>query len=804
MFNMLKKLRTLFGDRFWRAKQSYVKYYRTLEIDEKAILLESEHGKKLDGNVFYLVRYLATDEKYRDYKIYLSSMGRHMNKFKSFLEAHGIENVNIVMLASDEYMRLLASAKYLINDTSFGPYFLKKEGQVYLNTWHGTPLKTLGKSDASEHHKIGNIQSNFLKSDFLLYPNEYTRDIMIKDYMLENVARGQVLLSGYPRNEIFFDREASARVREELELSDKRVYVYMPTYRGSVGKGKTSKSSVYLAYYLYEMDKMLREDEVLYVNLHPLATNSVNFSDFNKIKRFPQGYEVYEFLNAADVLVTDYSSVFFDFAVTGKKTVLFTFDEEDYLRDRGMYMDIAELPFPRVYGIDSLFEELRSGKNYDDSEFLRRFCAYECKNASEKLCDAVILGKEGEVTVEPIPDNGKENVLIYTGNLAGNGITVSIMSLLRTLDLKERNYILTFKTDAVAKNKAVLRSIPEGVNYYAVTGDANVSIRDRVIRKLFKQKNISATRYMKLCRDNVALSFDQYYGGARIDSVIQFNGYEAETLLLFSSFPKTKTVFVHNNMVEEALTKGNQRWDVLKYVYNTYDNVAVVTEDMIAPTLKISRRRDNIKVVKNSINYKSIIEKSEEDFTEDSFVKCSVDYGTARAALESSAVKFINIGRFAPEKGQDTLIDAFVKFRERTPDSYLFIIGGYSLSGVYEALEKKIAELGLQERVIMLYSMPNPYPVLKKCDYFVLSSLYEGFGLVLAEADILGLPVISTDIPGPKTFMQKHGGTLVECSEAGLLDGMIRLADGKIPVMGVDYEKYNDEVREQFGTLFDR
>lgn len=802
MFNMLKKLRTLFGDRFWRAKQSYVKYYRTLEIDEKTILLESEHGKKLDGNVFYLVRYLATDEKYRDYKIYLSSMGRHMNKFKSFLEAHGIENVNIVMLASDEYMRLLASAKYLINDTSFGPYFLKKEGQVYFNTWHGTPLKTLGKSDASEYHRIGNIQNNFVKSDYLLYPNEYTRDIMIKDYMLENVARGQVLLSGYPRNEIFFDREASARVREELELSDKRVYVYMPTYRGSVGKGKTSKSSVYLAYYLYEMDKMLREDEVLYVNLHPLAANSVNFSDFEKIKRFPQEYEVYEFLNIADVLVTDYSSVFFDFAVTGKKNVLFTFDEEDYLRERGMYMDIAELPFPRVYDLNSLFSELRSEKSYDDGEFLSRFCPYECKNASEKLCDAVILGKEGEVKTEKIPDNGKENVLIYAGNLAGNGITASLMSLLCTVDLNERNYILTFSTESVAKNKEILKNAPEGVSYFAIMNDATISVRDRIIRKLFKQKSISAARYMKHCREAVALSFGQYYGGARIDSVIQFNGYDSDIMLLFSTFPKSKTVFVHSNMVEEALTKGNQRWDVLKYVYNTYDNVAVVTEDMIAPTLKISGRRDNIKVVKNTINYKSILEKAGEEFTENSYTCASTDFETINAALNSSAVKFINIGRFAPEKGQDTLIDAFVKFREKTPDAYLFIIGGYSLSGVYERLEKKIRELGLSDRVIMLFSMPNPYPVLKKCDYFVLSSLYEGFGLVLAEADILGLPVISTDIPGPKTFMEKHSGTLVECSEAGLLDGMMRLAEGKIPVMGVDYEKYNEEVRKEFEALF--
>lgn len=802
MFKTIKKACAKLNDKFWRAKQDYIKYYDELPLDEKAILLESEHGKKLDGNIFYSLRYLATDKKYRDYKIYLSSMGRHMKRFREFLEGHGINNVHIVMLASDEYMRLLASAKYLINDTSFNPYFIKKEGQVYLNTWHGTPLKTLGRSDAADFHTIGNIQKNFIKSDYLLYPNEYTRDIMLRDYMLNNLSVGEVILSGYPRNEIFYDNDARQAVRHGLGLDGKRVYVYMPTYRGSVGKGKTSKSSAFLAFYLCEMEKNLREDEVLYVNLHPLATDSVNFRDFEKIKRFPQHLEAYELLNAADVLITDYSSVFFDFAVTGRKTVLFTYDEEEYLKARGMYMDIAELPFPRVYDIDSLFGELRCEKNYDEREFLERFCPYECINASEKLLDRVILGEENGARVEPVPNNGKENIVIYTGNLAGNGITASLMSLLRTLDITKRNYFLTFKSEHIAGNKKVLLSLPEGVGYIATSGDFNLTIRDRVIRKLFKKKIISATRYMKHCKRHIALGFEQHYGNAKIDGVIQFNGYESEVILQFSTFPGKNVIFVHNNMLQEIRTKGNQRKDVLYYAYRNYKSVAVVTEDMIKPTVDISKREDNIKVVKNSINYKNILEKGQLEFERDSYAKCSASYEEVAEALSSGDIKFINIGRFSPEKGQDRLIRAFARFRQKRPDSLLFIIGGYSGSGGYERLCALVTELGLVGRVFLLMNMPNPYSVLSRCDYFVLSSLYEGFGLVLAEADILGKPVISTDIDGPRTFMNLHGGTLVQSSEDGILEGMNLLADGRIKPMNVDYEKYNDEVRAQFDSLF--
>ncbi len=803
MLNGIKKLRALFCDDYWKAKQKYIDYYEKLPIDEKAILLESEHGKKIDGNIFYLVRYLASSEKYKDYKIYLSSVGRNVTKFEAFLDSHGINNVSIVILASDAYMRILASAKYLINDTSFAPYFTKKPGQIYLNTWHGTPLKTLGKNDAGEYHSIGNVQRNFLASDYLLYPNVYTRDIMLLDYMVENLSEGSVILAGYPRNEIFFDDKSRLSVREEMELDGKRVYVYMPTYRGKVAKGKTSRSAAYLIYYLCEIEKRLGDDEVLYVNLHPLANDGVDFSEFTKIKQFPKQYEVYEFLNAADVLITDYSSVFFDFAVTGRKTVLFTYDEEEYLASRGMYIDIRELPFPHAYDIDSLLDEIRSEKSYDDSKFLEEFCKWEAPDASARLADALILNDKTGVTFEPIPSNGKENVVIYAGNLAPNGLTSSLMSMLNTIDTEEKNYFVAFKSEWISKDKQMIKLLPDGVGYIAMSGEINVSIRDRIVRKLFKKKLMSASRYMKCVKKHTALALkNQRFGGAKIDSLIQFTGYDAEIILEFSAFDGNKSIFVHSDMLEEIRTRGNQRRDVLKYAYRAYDKVAVVTESLIEPTLKISGKRENIVVVKNTINHKAVYEKGQMPLDEPDYEECSVDFDTLKEILSSSAIKLINIGRFGPEKGHIRLIDAFSKFVKEKPDSYLIIIGGGSFDNYYEKTKQHIAELGLEDRVVLIFKTPNPYRILNRCDGFILSSFYEGFGLVLAEADILGKPAISTDIGGPRAFMRAAGGTMVENSESGILEGMRMLADGKIKPMNVDYVKYNAEVVEEFSALF--
>ena len=98
--------------------------------------------------------------------------------------------------------------------------------------------------------------------------------------------------------------------------------------------------------------------------------------------------------------------------------------------------------------------------------------------------------------------------------------------------------------------------------------------------------------------------------------------------------------------------------------------------------------------------------------------------------------------------------------------------------------------------------MSNPYPLIKKCDSFAFSSFYEGFGLVLVEADILGVPCVSTDIVGPKRFMEQYGGLLVENSTAGIEKGLRMCLEGKVPKnLTVDYEKYNKEAVAQFEAL---
>ena len=803
VYNQARNIYGNLRNPWWQAKHKYIEYYEQLPIDEHLILLESQQGGEMSGNVFYLLRYLSGSEKYRDYTIWLSVRAAKKEDFRAMLDGYGMERVRLTELASDEYFRLMASAKYLFNDNTFLPFYMKKEGQVYVNTWHGTPLKSLGRRIRNDAYAIGNAQKNFVAADYLLFPNEHTRDAIINDYMVANIARGSCVMGGYPRNEAFFDDSRRARLRAELELEGKRVYAYMPTFRGTARTGGTSKNTSYMSYYLFELDKKLADDEVFYLNLHPVAKKDINFSEFTHIKSFPAGYETYDVLNAADVLVTDYSSVFFDFACTRRKIVLFTYDKEDYFRDRGVYLSLDELPFPQAADDTELLAALRSGKDYDDSAFLDRFCRYENAGASQKLCDQMILGEDCGLEVSPIPNNGKENVLLYAGNLAGNGITASLRSLLNSIDLTKRNYYFTFYTDYVGNYKDNLFTFPEQANFFAMAGFPNVTLSDLAVRKAFQKKAITADSYMKHQGKRVKQNFLRTFGGAKFDQVIQFSGYEPDTIMTFASFDGPRTIYVHSDMLHEMQTRGNQRRDVLHYAYNHYDHVAVVTEDVLESTAKISGKRENISVARNLIDYPTILAKGELEIALDPVTKANVTEERLKEILSSDAECFISVGRFSPEKGHDRLVSAFDSYHKTHENSYLLIMGGSSMNNGYDKLTAQVAALGLEGCVILLENVSNPYPIVKACDYFILSSHYEGFGLVLVEADILGLRVISTDIPGPRGFMRKNGGVMVESSEAGILRGMELLHDGQVPKLTVDYAQYNREAVQEFENILE-
>lgn len=785
------------------AKKKYIKYVKSCNLNSNYILLESQQGKEFGGNIYYIVQELLTNPQFSQFRVFICVNKTKIKDAEIFYKNKKLSKINIVECNTRKYYKLMATCKYLVSDNTFLPFFVKKEGQIYLNTWHGTPLKSLGKKINNDFHNIGNAQKNFVASDFLLYPNEYTKNHMIEDYMLENLCKSTCLIHGYPRNTAFFNEDLKQEIISKYGLEGKKIITYMPTWRGSLGNKRNPITQANINYVLEEFETRLKEDQIAYVNLHPIESASVDFSKYNKVKPFPNEYETYEFLNVANVLVTDYSSVFFDFLNTEKKIILYTYDKEDYLSSRGVYRSLENFPFPIVETFEEVIKEINTPKSYDDSVLREEFCKWDNCDVTRKLCERVFLGmSDTGIQEDVVKDNGKENVFIFVGRLASNGITASLKNLINNLDREKRNYYLLFSTKDVKNNLDTLKELSSKVNYYCYKGRRNLTLFQTLIFIIYQSRWIKTETYLKLMNDANDFELKRIFSTARVDSLVHFTGYSDRIINLFSAFKKNKVIYVHANMLEEINLKKNQRFDALEYAYKKYDKVAIVTDDIFEPTLAISNREDNIHVCHNIIDYETILRRSKLNLEILEQTEIFPNQAQLSYFLESADAKFINVGRFSPEKGQMRLLEAFAKIVNKYPNTKMIIIGGASYKDYYQQIINHVEQLNLRENVVLIKNLPNPFPVVKKCDYSILSSFAEGFGLVLAEADVLGKPVVSVDIPGPRNFLKRYGGMLVENTEDGLFEGMERCLSGKVNVMGVDYAMYNQQALNEFDALF--
>ena len=778
-------------------RQSYVKYWKKSCVKDNYIFLESQQGKNLNGNIFYIAKELNSS-LYDNYEIYLSYSKERKEDFVNLLNNYGLKKIQLVELGSKQYYIKLSAAKYIFNDTSFLTFFIKKPEQIYVNTWHGTPLKTLGKDVKNDRFKIGNIQKNFFTADYILAPNDYTQQKLTESYMLNEIYDGKFLKCGYPRNSVFFDNDRRNKIREQLEFDNKQIIAYMPTWRGIVGQ--VHNEIDFMEDLLKSIDKNLNDYQVMYVNLHPFMTSYIDFSQYQHIKMFPKQFETYDFLNVADCLITDYSSVFFDFANTKRKIILYVPDEKEYVHERGLYLDLQELPFVKTYNVEQLINEINNSDCYSYESFMKTYCQLESYMTTRQLCQHVLFQNNSIVEVKA-QKNGKKNVLIFAGRMVNNGITTSLINLLNYMDSEKYNIIISMTAHNAKEGESFIHTLPNYVSYYPHSGKMVVSFFQFIYLGLYYFRLIPRYKSNKIMNHILQYEKQRLYNGMHVDHVIDFRGYVFLNIWLFCQFQCKKTIFVHSDMIQEMKNKNNQHPWTLEYAYQHYDNVAVVSEGIKDSTIAISHKSDNIVVCENIIDYKTIENKGKQEMTFDDHSEISVDKQLFIQKMNNSCFTFVNVGRFSKEKGHFRLLEAFKQVHQQFPDTQLLIIGGYGK--LYSSLMKKINKYGLNECVFLVKNLSNPLPLVKQCDGFVLSSFYEGFGLVLAEANILNIPIISTDIVGARGFMKKYKGCIYPNNTDGIYQGMLDLYHRKVEIIDVDYQQYNQEAIEQFYSLID-
>ena len=303
------------------------------------------------------------------------------------------EGAETIPYGTPQCIEALETADVLVANTHTDLVWEKRPGAFYLQTWHGTPLKRIHWDVLwAPPGRLERLQRDVEQWDCLLSPNAASTPFLRRAFHYE----GEVLESGYPRNDALSapDRdEVRERVRRELGIEDgKTAVLYTPTWRDDVVFAEGGKA------FSLELDvegfaEQLGDDHVLLLRLHYMLTGRLAAVEHPAVREVSFHPDVAELYLAADAMVTDYSSTMFDFGVTGKPMLFFTYDLDDYQdRLRGLYFDLApEAPGPLVATNEELFAALRElpavSARYADryAAFRERFCHLEDGRATERV-----------------------------------------------------------------------------------------------------------------------------------------------------------------------------------------------------------------------------------------------------------------------------------------------------------------------------------------------------------------------------------------------------------------------------------
>ncbi|PGK52556.1 teichoic acid biosynthesis protein [Priestia megaterium] len=790
----------------YRTYVQYAKYYKTCEVLDNAILYESRDGKSMTDSPFAVFTYLLDKPEYQHLQHVWSvenfqALKPIINEYKSY------SNVRFVKRGSKEYLKAVASSKYLFNNSTFQPFVTPKPNQVYVNTWHGTPLKKMGFDIPGNPSISRNVVRNFLSASHILSPNPHTTDIFLRSYKLDGLYGGHIIEDGYPRIDFTFQTNRDDFFKKLTSYGmkfspSKKVIVYAPTWKGAGSVINNDMEQIIDD--MRKLEEKVGDNYSVFVKVHPfLYKEAVKYPAIQHAL-IPDYIDTNQLLSVVDILVTDYSSIFFDYLVTDKPILFYTWDAEEYTKERDMYLPIEELPGPSLSTIDEVINAIKQIKDIKETyqekyeKFKQQFVPYDDGNVTERLVNYLFHGKEKLKALSDF-DKKKEKIVFYPGGMRNNGITSSMINLLNNIDY-EKYDVTCFM--GPSNNKDVLNNInkvPSQVRFLFKVGYPLYELHEIYKDEMVKKRGLFREQEIKLYPSEAYKNeVQRLFGQSKFDYAIDFSGYSyywAKYLLTLDV--KKSMCYMHSDMLADCERTVNgrrphrQNLRGLFSVYNRFDKLIGVSESTMAvnkESLKEFASPEAFDYILNALDYQKILDSTEIDFGEREDIPLP----------SSDMINFVTMGRLSPEKGQDNLIRAFGQFHSQHPKSRLYILGE---GPVRKELEAIIEELNLEESVFLTGQMDNPFALLRQCQCFVLSSHYEGQPMVLLESLTLGLNIIATDIVANRYVLEDGKyGKLVEDSIEGLADGMLDFYNQgcKTHEAQFDYEEYNEKAMKSF------
>ena len=396
----MKVVKILKNQLFALITSLYKMIYKYIKIDNKTIMFISYLGRGYLCNPKYIHQELLKDDRFQDYKFIFPLKDKN----------EVIEGAKVIKYRGIQYFYYLAKSKFWIVNCKLPSYCIKKDEQVYIQTWHGTPLKRLAhdietkdditfyRSKMSRDEMTKSYDVDVAKYNYLISPNEYSSEIFESCFKID---KEKIKEYGYPRNDYLVNitDEEKDKLKNKYNIpKDKKVILYAPTWRDNKFNEKG---------YIHELKvdfnkwrNILGDEYVVIFKPHYLISNK--FKDIkldNFLFSFDENVDINELYVMSDLLITDYSSVFFDYAILNRPILFYMYDLEEYRDElRGFYLDInKELPGKITIDEDELLSVIKNEnyKEYDEKlkEFRNTYNNLEDGKASQRVINNLILSQ---------------------------------------------------------------------------------------------------------------------------------------------------------------------------------------------------------------------------------------------------------------------------------------------------------------------------------------------------------------------------------------------------------------------------
>ncbi|MDE6141514.1 MAG: CDP-glycerol glycerophosphotransferase family protein [Bacilli bacterium] len=389
-------------------KKKYLKnFYNKYEVNDKLCVFESFNGRKYSDSPKAIYLRMLEDKKYKDYHFVWAFANP-----ENFCELNNNPRTTVVKYGSDEYKKIYATAKYWFTPSRLPDYIVPKENQIYCQFWHGTPLKRLGfdikTKGMNAMHTVKDWQRMYQydasRYTYMVSPSKFTSEKYRSAFNLKAVGKENCILeTGYPRNDALFKytEKDIKKIKKDLGIpKDKKVILYAPTWRDNqhqAGVGYTYELGIDFD----KFQKKFKDEYVILFTVHYLVASRMDLSKYDgfiiNVSDYPDLNDLYI---VSDMIITDYSSVFFDYANLKRPMLFYMYDLEIYKGNmRDFYFDLKELPGPIVEKEEDLYKEIshidKYFKKYQDKydKFNQRFNYLDDANSSERVLDEIIKEK---------------------------------------------------------------------------------------------------------------------------------------------------------------------------------------------------------------------------------------------------------------------------------------------------------------------------------------------------------------------------------------------------------------------------